>query len=125
MRQCLECKKDYENKRESSKFCSTSCRVKHNRKSQKTKSKIQLDVIYNAILDTIASMPKNDAVSQMVRKVAYNEPSYRVPSGKTFAQYQIAKEECLLPEQWAELEQEIINDTSLSQKLKNVLLNKR
>ena len=38
MKECLHCGEQYEAKRESSKFCSTSCRVMHNRKSQKKKS---------------------------------------------------------------------------------------
>jgi len=125
MRECLECKKEYENQRETSKFCSTKCRVKHNRKSQKTKSKIQMDVLYNAILDMVTNMPKNTPMSEMASKAVYNHPIYKPASGKTFAQYQQAKIDCETVEQWNELEREIANDTSLSSKLKNLLLNKR
>jgi hypothetical protein len=37
MKECLNCQKEYEAKRETSKFCSVSCRVLYNRKNPKKK----------------------------------------------------------------------------------------
>jgi hypothetical protein len=59
MKECLECKKLYEFKREASKFCSDKCRVKWNRhhpKETDTVSKMELKVLYNAMLDMVGKI---------------------------------------------------------------------
>jgi hypothetical protein len=59
MKQCLNCNKEYEAKREASKFCSTSCRVMWNRAQPKGKNKVtQMDMqeLYNAVLGAINSI---------------------------------------------------------------------
>lgn len=65
-KKCLKCGKDFEVKRDSAKFCSTSCRVMWNRKNpsvQKKKAELRMDVIYNSILELIethkADLPKD------------------------------------------------------------------
>lgn len=55
---CLKCKKEYDSKRNSSKFCSTSCRVMWNRKNGNKKpkdevTKFQLQVLYNSIKEMV------------------------------------------------------------------------
>jgi hypothetical protein len=58
MKACLNCQKEYENKREASKFCSDKCRVAYNRKHPKNSiSKVQMQVLYNQVLELIGSIP--------------------------------------------------------------------
>lgn len=72
MNKCLQCQKEYKSKRPSSKFCSDNCRVKYHRNTKsenKTKksgvSKIELEVLYNKILDLVDKFenPNNPARS--------------------------------------------------------------
>lgn len=59
MKECLWCKEQYENKRESSKFCSTSCRVMWNKKYGKKKGQVgvdELQSLYNSILTAVNSI---------------------------------------------------------------------
>jgi len=55
---CLWCKKDYEAKKESSKYCSTSCRVMFNRKPANSNQikPFQMQAIYNQILEMNAKL---------------------------------------------------------------------
>jgi len=55
MKECLHCKKEYEAKRDSSKFCSVNCRVKFNRAngSKNKVTGIQAQVLYNAMLEMV------------------------------------------------------------------------
>jgi hypothetical protein len=60
MQECLWCKKQFEPKRPTAKFCSTSCRVMNNRKFGKKKDAItdvQMQVLYKAVMDAIANVP--------------------------------------------------------------------
>ena len=60
MKGCLNCKKEYDNKRDASKFCSAKCRVMYNRKNpKKTITPVQMQVLYNAVLDALASHKEN------------------------------------------------------------------
>lgn len=56
MKECLNCKKEYEPKRDTSKFCSVSCRVLYNRgkpKQQKVNPIDQMIVIRDEMVDTM------------------------------------------------------------------------
>lgn len=54
MRQCLNCKKDFEYKREAAKFCSNKCRAAYNRAHpQEGVTKLQMQSLYNAILEAV------------------------------------------------------------------------
>lgn len=59
-KKCLKCGKDFEAKKESAKFCSTSCRVMYNRKhggTGKIKFKpVQTDVLYNLLMDKLSKV---------------------------------------------------------------------
>lgn len=80
MKECLECKKLYQFKREASKFCSDKCRVKWNRhhpKETDTVSKMELKVLYNAVLEMVGklnvapksiSMARNDENLKIANK---------------------------------------------------------
>lgn len=72
MKNCLNCNKEYENKRAASKFCSVSCRVLYNRKNPKT-PKInpmeQMASLHQEMLDTMF-MIKELTLASEVRYVA-------------------------------------------------------
>jgi hypothetical protein len=54
MRECLNCKIQYQEKRSTSKFCSNKCRAAYNRGNPThTVSKTQLQVLYKEMLDLI------------------------------------------------------------------------
>ena len=72
MNKCLNesCKKEYESKRLTSKFCSTSCRVIHHRKVGKQKNsglseKYMIKAIYNKMME-IGSDVKINEVSKPI-----------------------------------------------------------
>lgn len=57
MRECLNCKKEYQHKREASKFCSGKCRVKYNRDHPQDKvTKVQMQVLYNMALSALEQL---------------------------------------------------------------------
>ena len=58
MKECLHCKKGFEPKKPTRKFCSDSCRVMYHRKhgKQDTVSKVQMQVLYNSLMDKIEQM---------------------------------------------------------------------
>ena len=54
MKECLNCKKQYNAKRASSKFCSVNCRVLYHQKHGKAKIKtVDLQVMFNAVLNAV------------------------------------------------------------------------
>lgn len=70
MKECLWCKKEYEPKKDTSKFCSTSCRVMYNRKYGKKNqvTAIQVQVLYNAFLEAIGK------IQYVAHKETYDSP---------------------------------------------------
>ncbi len=59
MKECLWCKEEYEAKKDTSKFCSTSCRVMWNRKYGKKKGQVgvnELQELYDSILAAVNSI---------------------------------------------------------------------
>ena len=59
MKECLNCKREYEPKRATSKFCSTNCRVLYHQKHGKSKIKpIQMQALYNSLMEAIDKMGK-------------------------------------------------------------------
>lgn len=68
---CLYCQKPYEAKRRSSKYCSDSCRVGFFNKNKKGNpdqpiNVLQLQVLYNSLLEAIGNMPKNEIKNQTI-----------------------------------------------------------
>lgn len=59
MKECLHCKKEFEPKKDTAKFCSTSCRVMNHQKKGKKKQEeikpVQMQVLYNAVLEMVAN----------------------------------------------------------------------
>jgi hypothetical protein len=58
MKECLECKKEFDAKREAAKFCSVNCRVKWNRKQPKKNivTPLQMQVLYNSVLEMVGKI---------------------------------------------------------------------
>lgn len=130
MAKCLNCEKEYVAKRETSKFCSDSCRVRHHQKNGK-KDKIatqnEMRLILSKMNNAITELQSKVETANLGQKTAY-EPMFQQPvrvQSKSFAQYEQEKLACETPEQWAELSKQIQNDTLLPTKHRNYLLNKR
>lgn len=88
MKQCLQCEKQFDAKRDAAKFCSVNCRVKWNRKNGK-KSEIkplQMQVLYNQILDAVNKIGQNNGLppaaaykietvkTEPIKKSSWDEP---------------------------------------------------
>jgi len=74
MKECLHCKGQFEEKRESAKFCSTSCRVMFNRKN-KGKSKLVFKSP-SEVMDKLA------ALDLKIDKILYQTPTPESYDGK-------------------------------------------
>lgn len=78
MKECLWCKKEYEPKKETSKFCSTSCRVMWNRKYGKKKNQVtsdQLQELYNSVLAAVNAINALNDQPPAFASVIVPEPS--------------------------------------------------
>lgn len=144
MSKCLQCQKEYKSKRPSSKFCSDNCRVKYHRnhkgesKTQKPEvGKIELEVLYNKILDLVGKFEKPEMPINYVqerrehidRNIEFHAdntiesfPKKRILV-RTFEQYRQLKLECENEEDWNILAEEIREAPNLSTKQKQLLLN--
>lgn len=128
MKQCLNCEKQFNEKKETAKYCSTSCRVMWNRKNKdkpKTLNAEQrLTIIYNKIMEAIVSEPKfiqdqKKVVSDIETiGIAEYKPMFQQPKfSKSFQYYQQARLDCENADDWAELRNEILqSDLSVKQK---------
>lgn len=68
---CLKCEKQYEAKRDTSKYCSDSCRIGFFNKNKKGNSDqpitvLQLQVLYNSLLEAIGNIPKTENKNQTI-----------------------------------------------------------
>jgi len=98
-----------------------------NRKNPKNKnevSAIQMQVLYNAILEKVEEMKASPQTFSIVPQMAA-VPQIRQAQPKSYTYYHQAKIDCLTEEQWVALAQEIENDPILPIKQKNILLNNR
>ena len=119
MKECLHCKKEFQQKRDTARYCSTSCRVMYNRKNpsvQKKKVELRLDVIYNSILDLIANhkseLPKDAQHITQMGVFKYNdavEPMFatKLKIKRSYENYQQLRIDCPNAEEWNELKSEI------------------
>lgn len=129
MKDCLNCQKEYENKREASKFCSTKCRVMWNRKNPSDKvTKVQMQVLYNEImnrLDKIEFAPSKEVYDSPKMKITGDEyPKIQQPqiALKSFDQWREKKRECESEEEWEQIKAGILTATNLSPKQKDLLI---
>lgn len=60
MKECLHCKKQFQEKKDTAKYCSDSCRVMFNRNKPKVKKEVitelKMEVLYNAMLDLVSKV---------------------------------------------------------------------
>jgi hypothetical protein len=128
MKECLQCKKEFDAKRDSAKYCSDNCRVKWNRKNavKKDISPVQLQVLYNSLLEmvgkinTAALPPFFDA--EPPKNLARTEPPiYQkavIKIKRSFDYYKQARIACQTEEEWIDLKNEILNsDLSKTDKI--------
>jgi hypothetical protein len=123
MKECLSCKVDISKRAESTKFCSTKCRVSYHRKNGKTKSisPIQAQVLYNAIMEKISTMGNNAQINRV--ETIFSTPEPQAPKIiRSFEYYQQQKLNCESMEDWVNIKQMIIEDPNLTQKQKNLLI---
>ena len=76
MKECLNCTKEYEPKRETSKFCSTSCRVRWHQKNSKGKNKVtpqNMQELYNAVLNAVNSINSKNGQPSALASVFISE----------------------------------------------------
>jgi hypothetical protein len=131
MKECLSCKVDISKRAQSTKFCSTKCRVSYHRKNGKTKSisPIQatliqegiLGKIYDAIMEKISTMGNNNQINRLETIFSTSEP--QAPKIiRSFEYYQQQKLNCESMEDWVKIKEMIIEDPNLTQKQKNLLI---
>lgn len=130
MKECLWCKKEYEPKKDTSKFCSTSCRVMWNKKYGKKKKEVglsELQELYNSILTAVNSInAKNgqpEALAAVVVPKVNNEPKIRLR--RPFLTLQALINECESMEEYEPLRKEIEEADHLTTREKAILLRKR
>jgi hypothetical protein len=100
MKECLYCKKEFEGKKPTRKFCSDSCRVMYNRKfGGKALKDWQAKSIYNSIIEGIEKLtnikvekgsiiiPQNNDSTQV-----HNFPTNQQPLDKVGILYQVIDE---------------------------------
>jgi len=64
MKECMNCKNEFEAKRPHAKFCSDKCRVAYNRAHpQQAVTKLQMQLLYNEMLDLARKMQGTDSIS--------------------------------------------------------------
>lgn len=138
MKDCLQCGEKYENKRETSKFCSDKCRVKYNRKNPKQGvTKLQMQVLYNSVLALVQNhtnelppdyqnikaagiLKANEDVEPLsFDKLREQIKSQRPP--KTMAKYFEDKRDCTCQEDYDSWLAEVEADPYLKPKEKQIL----
>lgn len=140
MKNCLQCKKDFESKREAGKFCSTSCRVMWNRKNGKKGEKgltelQQMKVMYNSLMEKIdkislPQMPLSEMMAPLTEKNAAfkgilphengtpqaisNTTKQKLDIKRTPAHWVELRRECETADDYAKWLEDLENDTFLT-----------
>lgn len=135
MKECLWCKKEFQEKKPTAKYCSTSCRVMFNHKRGKLKGKVRDDVIItmmtemnNKLMTQIenASFPPMaypQGLKGIVPAVEQNN-GYKPPKiTRSAEQWHELKRACESAEEWATVKYQIQNAENLSEKQKQTIIN--
>lgn len=133
MKQCLNCQKEFEYKREAAKFCSDRCRVQYNRKHPKEGvTKVQMQVLYNEVLDLIQkakSEPQQPYFGVVTKdEVRWGQPAdepVKIRLKRPFRTLQALVNECESQEEYEPLRREIEEADHLTDREKAILLRKR
>jgi hypothetical protein len=132
MKKCLHCDKDFENKKDTTKFCSTSCRVMYHRKNKDKPKGLtpeqRLTVVYNKILDVLSKTVVSGEIKDVVTStVNYNQNAITTPTltlnrpFKSVQQYISDKREIESEEIYRKFLIEVENDPNLSSKQKQLI----
>lgn len=137
MKECLWCKKDFQEKKETAKYCSTSCRVMYNRKNPKDSiSRVSMKVMYDLALRALEELKNNKPAelpadflnvtkigiagqNGIIEPLNFSKPQIAL---KSFEQWKGAKHECESEEQWEKIKDGINAAANLSQKQKDLLI---
>jgi hypothetical protein len=137
MRACLECHKEYENKREASKFCSAKCRVKYNRKNpQQMVTPVQMRVLYDMALGVLEEIKNMKGAGLPLGFQNFTQIGVLNQSGqveplklerpqtalKSFEQWRTEKHECESEEKWEKIKAGIEAAPNLTRKQKDLLI---
>lgn len=117
MKKCLKCNKDFEEKRQTAKFCSTSCRVGYHKKhggtsATKMQSKTLIEMV-SELLDIIKS-PEPRPTHIPIYKSDDNKPL-------SMQDWLIQKRECESEEEYKKWLDRLNADTNLTYKQKKDL----
>lgn len=132
MKECLNCKKGFEQKKETKKFCSDSCRVMWNRKHGKKGAikPIQMQVLYNSILEAVGkinslggvNIPSAPLSDQNQALNTYQSNSTKPVIRRSYEYYVQEKLACETMDEWEILKSKIEDDPYLTLKQKNFLI---
>lgn len=129
MKVCLNCNKEFENIKETAKFCSTSCRVMWHRKNKNKPKGLtpeqRLTVVYNKILDVLSNSGSiNEIISDTVNYKPNSITATPLVLNKPFKsvqQYISQKREIESEEVYRKFLIEVENDPNLSSKQKQLI----
>lgn len=120
MKECLNCNKEFQAKKETAKYCSTSCRVMWNRKHGKKNqvSPIQIQVLYNSMLELVEKIGESTKLVQepkpAVQALSFETAPQKVPLKRNPANWVELRRECQNSEDYAKWLEDLENDTFLT-----------
>lgn len=127
---CLECKKDYEAKRDTSKFCSDNCRVKWNQKNKQSKSEkkesdlfLQMQVMMNTMIEGMGKTKEQLTVHNPNFFHFQSEKPKKPSLVRSAEAWHDLKRECVSQEEWFDLKEQIENAPNLTTKQKQFIIN--
>lgn len=131
-KECLECKKEYEAERNNSKYCSSNCRVKYNRKHgiKKSVGKVELGVLYNSILELVEKLQRTpNSIDYKSSKMFFEnvnefeeDTAPEIEERISLEEYIEMKQECETKEDWFILSNKVKHDKYLGQGQKEFIL---
>lgn len=125
MKECLNCNKNFKEKKDSAKYCSDKCRVQWNRKNPKKEKGLselqQMKVLYNALMlkiDNLAlptvSLPINDFKQGFIGVVPQIEVKPKTAIKRTPAHWIELRRECQDADDFAKWLEDLENDQFLT-----------
>lgn len=125
--ECLNCKKEFKEKRGTAKYCSVNCRVAWNKKNGNKKpiSGIQTQVLYNAVLEMVNKISDLTKGTNLIEPFKQPQTNYPINTQKhniirSYEYYFQAKRNCENEDDWAKIKEEILN-SDLTSKQKALL----
>jgi hypothetical protein len=123
MKECLNCNKEFEPKRESGKYCSDNCRVQWNRKNPKQEKGLtelqQMKVMYNTLIEKIDKLnlssvylPVNESKQSFDTTLPKNK---KIMLKRTPMQWVELRRDCQNSDDYNKWIVDLDNDTHLTQ----------